>query len=202
MSAYTSDIAFTEAVKKVQQSKGSRGVYARMETGKGWQQDMPDAVQDFIRARDHFYLGTATADGQPYIQHRGGDVGFLKIIDNRTLAFADFTGNRQYITTGNLSENNKAYIFLIDYTNRRRIKLWGTARVETDTKSIAALVDSDYHGSPESAMYFDVLAWDINCPQHITERYDKQTVVEMIEPLQRRIDDLQNQIKQLTSNSR
>ena len=128
---YPSDIAFTPAVKAVQAAKGSRASYARMER-RGWQTRITPDLAEFLAGLDMFYLGTASADGQPYIQHRGGPPGFLKVLDDRTLAFADFAGNRQYITLGNLSENPKAFLFLMDYANRQRVKLWGTARVVED----------------------------------------------------------------------
>jgi predicted pyridoxine 5'-phosphate oxidase superfamily flavin-nucleotide-binding protein len=132
MGAPTSDVAFTDAVKALQSRHGSRSSYAKMEEKGGWRDTVTDELAEFIAERDSFYLATATADGQPYIQHRGGPKGFLKVVDERTLAFADFIGNRQYISAGNLSENDKAYIFLMDYPNRRRIKVWGRARVVDD----------------------------------------------------------------------
>jgi len=194
MPDHVSDIAFTETVKAIQQSKGSRDGYAKMENRGGWQQAMPDHIKAFIGERDSFYLGTANGDGQPYIQHRGGKPGFLKVLDDRTLGFADFTGNRQYITAGNLRDNDKAYIFLMDYGGRRRVKIWGTAHVSNDGDQINRLVDDDYDGVPEQAILFNVLAWDVNCPQHIPEKYSKQDVVKIVHPLQQRIDELQKQL--------
>ncbi len=145
MLEYVSDVAFTPAVKLVQEGKGSRRGYAKMEEKGGWQDTDTEDLARFIRERDSFYLGTASADGQPYIQHRGGKPGFLKVVDEKTLAFADFRGNRQYITAGNLSENGKAYLFLMDYPNRRRIKIWGTAEiVEDDEQLLGRLVDPEY----------------------------------------------------------
>ena len=128
MREYPSDIAFTPAVKAIQQQKGSRGSYARQERSGGWETTVTPELAEFLAELDMFYLGTATADGQPYIQHRGGPPGFLKVVDDHTLGFADFGGNRQYLTLGNLSENPKAFIFLMDYANSQRVKLWGTAR--------------------------------------------------------------------------
>ncbi|HQR05288.1 MAG TPA: pyridoxamine 5'-phosphate oxidase family protein [Gemmatales bacterium] len=121
----SSDIAFTPAVKAIQSQKGSRKSYARMEQSGGWQTTVTSDLTEFLAGLDMFYLGTANAEGQPYIQYRGGSPGFLKAIDEHTLGFADFGGNRQYITLGNLSENPKAFIFLMDYANSRRVKLWG-----------------------------------------------------------------------------
>ncbi|MCH7615460.1 MAG: pyridoxamine 5'-phosphate oxidase family protein, partial [Nitrospinae bacterium] len=171
MKRLISDVAFTPTVKRIQETKGSRKGYARMEEKGGWKNTITEELAQFIGERDSFYLGTASADGQPYIQHRGGKPGFLKVLDDRTLAFADFKGNRQYITTGNLGENDKAYIFLMDYPNRRRIKIWGRARVvDDDAEILARLADPDYEGVPEHAVVFEVAAWDVNCPQHITPR--------------------------------
>ena len=193
-----SDIAFTLAVKAVQERKGSRKGYARMEAKGGWQRIVTDDLAAFIAERDSFYLGTASADGQPYIQHRGGPKGFLKVVDAKTLAFADFTGNRQYITAGNLSENDKAYIFLMDYANRRRIKIWGRARVvDDDPELLERLADAGYKAVPEQAVVFEVEAWDVNCPQHITPRYTEREVASIVGPLQARIGELEAQVAAL-----
>lgn len=191
MTEYASDIAFTEAVKSIQKSKGSRDGYARMEEKGGWQTSVDAGLAHFIGEQNSFYLGTASADGQPYIQHRGGKAGFLKILDETTLAFADFKGNRQYISSGNLSENNKSYIFLMDYLNRQRIKIWGTAHVSTDHDLMHQLADHDYRGIPEQAIIFNITAWDANCPQHITPRYTETKVAEIIAPLNKRIEELE-----------
>src|SRR5262249_59689335 len=131
----------------------------------------------FLARLDMFYLGTASAEGQPYIQYRGGSPGFLKVLDDRTLAFADFGGNRQYLTVGNLSENPKAFIFLMDYANSQRVKLWGTARVvEGDSTLEERLRDSDYPGKVERAILFTVEAWDVNCSQHIHQRFSQRQI--------------------------
>ncbi len=191
---YTSDIAFTAAVKDIQERKGSRRGYSKMEQKGGWQDTVTEALARFIGERDSFYLGTANADGQPYIQHRGGKPGFLKVLDEKTLAFADFRGNRQYITTGNLSENDKATLFLMDYPNRRRIKIWGRARVTEDPELMARLTDSDYDAVPEQAVVFEVAAWDVNCPQHITPRFTEAEVGEIVAPLKRRIEELESRL--------
>ena len=147
-----SDIAFTPAVKAIQERKGPRRGYARMDEKGGWADAITPDLAAFIAERDSFYLATASADGQPYIQHRGGKAGFLKMLDAHTLAFADFKGNRQYITSGNLLDNDKAYIFLMDYANRRRVKIWGTARVVEDDPALDDLsgvgLSDDYHGRP------------------------------------------------------
>jgi predicted pyridoxine 5'-phosphate oxidase superfamily flavin-nucleotide-binding protein len=151
---------------------------------------------------DMFYLGTASAEGQPYIQYRGGPPGFLKVLDDRTLAFADFGGNRQYITLGNLSENPRAFIFLMDYANRRRVKLWGTARVvEDDDKLLERLSDLEYPGEVERALVFTVEAWDINCPQHIQPRFPERQVRPVIDRLQARIGELEEELSKLRAGS-
>ncbi|MEQ9172163.1 MAG: pyridoxamine 5'-phosphate oxidase family protein [Rhodospirillales bacterium] len=189
----TSDVAFTPTVKAIQERKGSRKGYARMEDKGGWADRVTDDLAAFIAARDSFYLATATADGQPYIQHRGGKPGFLKVLDDRTLAFADFSGNRQYVTEGNLEDNPKAFLFLMDYPNRRRIKIWGTARmVEDDPALIARLADADYTaGTPERAVVFEIAAWDVNCPQHIMPRFTEADIARAVQPLHDRIRELE-----------
>ena len=173
-----SDIAFTQAVKKQQERFGSRAINARMEGKGGWQKTITPDLKYFIANQDSFYLGTASSDGQPYIQHRGGPKGFLKAIDDDTLAFADFSGNRQYISVGNLSENSKAYIFLMDYPNRRRVKVWGTAEVVEDVKFNEQLKHPGYSGRVERAIVFHVEAWDVNCPQHIQQRFTEDDIAE------------------------
>ncbi|MCH8918009.1 MAG: pyridoxamine 5'-phosphate oxidase [Alphaproteobacteria bacterium] len=195
MTGYTSDVAFSPAVKRLQEENGSRGGYAKMESRGGWSDTVTGDLARFIAARDSFYLATANGAGQPYIQHRGGPPGFLKVVDGHTLAFADFRGNRQFITAGNLSENEQAYIFLMDYANRRRIKIWGRARVvDDDPALLAGLVDKDYDAVPERAVVFEVTAWDVNCPQHITPRFTEAEVAELTAPLKSRIAELEAQL--------
>ena len=195
MSQVISDIAFTPSVKAIQTRKGSREGYARMEDKGGWQNTVTDDLAAYIGARDSFYLATASVDGQPYVQHRGGKPGFLKVLDENTLAFADFKGNRQYISQGNLAENDKAYLFLMDYANRQRIKIWGRARVvEDDPELLARLADADYQGKPEQAVVFSIEAWDVNCPQHITPRYTELQIAHLVAPLQARIKELETQL--------
>ena len=190
-----SDIAFTRAVKAIQERKGSRRAYEKMARKGGWRDTVTDELARFIAERDSFYLATASAQGQPYIQHRGGPPGFLKVVDARTLAFADFKGNRQYITAGNLSENDKACLFLMDYPNRRRIKIWGRARVvEDDADLLARLAEPAYGAVPEQAIVFEITAWDVNCPQHITPRFTEAQVAEIVAPLKRRIAELEAQL--------
>ena len=166
------DIAFTPAVKAIQDRKGSRGSYARMQERGGLADKITPDLAAFVAERDSFYLGTSSADGQPYIQHRGGPKGFLKVLDDNTLAFADFAGNKQYISMGNLSENDRAFLFLMDYPNRQRVKIWGRAEVvEEDPELLERLGDPEYRGRPERVFLFHVDAWDVNCPQHIKPRY-------------------------------
>lgn len=197
---FVSDIAFTPAVKDVQSRLGSRNGYANMERGSGWANKITDELRDFIAQRDSFYLGTASSDGQPYIQHRGGAQGFLKVIDESTLAFADFSGNRQYISLGNLSENNQAFIFLMDYANQRRIKIWGSAEVvEDDADLLGQLTDPEYGGRPQQALVFHVEAWDVNCPQHIPQLYSQSQISSQVEKLKNRVEELEAEIQQLRS---
>ncbi len=195
MTGYTSDVAFTPVVKRLQEEYGSRDGYAKMESRGGWSDTVTGDLARFIAARDSFYLATANGAGQPYIQHRGGPPGFLKVVDGHTLAFADFRGNRQFITAGNLSENEQAYIFLMDYANRRRIKIWGRARVvDDDPALLARLVDKDYDAVPERAVVFEITAWDVNCPQHITPRFTEAEVADLTVPLKSRIAELEAQL--------
>ena len=187
-----SGIAFTPAVKAIQSRLGSREIYAGMEHRGGFRTEVTPDLAAFLAERDSFYMGTASATGRPYIQHRGGKQGFLKVLDEHTLAFADFSGNRQYISMGNLAENDQAYIFLMDYANRRRFKIWGRARfVENDETLLKAVADSDYGGSPERVLVFDVEAWDTNCPQHIPRLYSEREMEERERELRRRVADLE-----------
>lgn len=179
--AATSDIAFTPSVKAIQVRKGSRAAYERMERGGGWSQTIDAELGAFIAAQTSVFLATANAAGQPYVQHRGGPAGFLRVLDERTIAFADYRGNRQFITSGNLGENSHAFLFLMDYAHRRRIKIWGTARVaEDDAKLIAALMPAGYKARPEQAIVFTVEAWDENCSQHIPQRFEAADVARVL----------------------
>ncbi len=198
MASPTSDIAFTPAVKALQERNGSRAGYARMAEKKDWHDTVTPDLAAFLAERDSFYLASASAEGRPYIQHRGGPKGFLKVLDDKRLAFADFGGNRQYISAGNLSENDQAAIFLMDYPNRRRIKLWGRARVvEDDPELLARLVEPGYKAKPERAFLFEVEAWDVNCPQHITPRYSEDQIAPALAKLQARIAELEAEVKRL-----
>lgn len=184
MARFSSDVAFTPAVKAIQTEKGSRAAYANVERGRGWRTTVTPELREFLSGLDMFYLGTANADGNPYIQYRGGSPGFLKVVDDNTLGFADFGGNQQYITLGNLSENPKAFIFLMDYVNSRRIKLWGAAKVvEDDPGLLRRLQTPAYPGKVERAILFSIEAWDVNCPQHIHKRIPQSAVAPAIERL-------------------
>src|SRR5947209_7386755 len=197
-----SDIAFTPAVKAIQERKGSRPGYARMERGHGWQTQVTPDLAEFLADLDMFYLGTANAEGQPYIQYRGGSPGFLKVIDDRTLGFADFGGNQQYVTLGNLSENPKAFLFLMDYANSRRIKVWGTARVvEGDAALQEKLRDPSYAGEVERVILFAIEAWDVNCPQHTHRRFSERQVAPVVEDLRARIAELEAEVTRLRPGS-
>lgn len=170
---YSSDIAFTDSVKAIQSRKGSRRAYASMERNGGWKTEISEDLTVFIEAQISVFLATANADGQPYIQHRGGPPGFLKVLDEKTIGFVDFNGNRQFISSGNLVDNPKYHLFLIDYVNRRRVKIWGEAQViEGDEELVAKLMPEGYKARPEQVIMLKVSAWDANCPQHIPKRYE------------------------------
>ncbi len=192
---YASDVAFTPAVKEVQARKGSRGAYARMEEGGSWETRITPDLTGFIADQRSLFLATASRDGQPYIQHRGGPPGFLRVLDDHTLAFADFAGNRQYISLGNLQENPKAQLFLIDYLNRRRVKIWGEARVvEDDAALLASLMPEGYRARADQVILFNVTAWDSNCPQHIPRRFEEEDVRAWLAERDGRIAKLEAQI--------
>jgi predicted pyridoxine 5'-phosphate oxidase superfamily flavin-nucleotide-binding protein len=198
----SSDIAFSPAVKAVQQRKGSRAAYARMEESGAWETLVTDELKEFIESQTSVFLATASADGQPYIQHRGGPPGFLRVIDPHTIAFVDFVGNRQYITLGNLAENRRAHLFLIDYRQRRRIKIWGEARViEDDAALVARLMPAGYKARPAQVIMFTVRAWDANCPQHIPQRFDAAEVTQALADRDRRIAALEATLAQLRSGN-
>jgi predicted pyridoxine 5'-phosphate oxidase superfamily flavin-nucleotide-binding protein len=195
--SYSSDVAFTPAVKAVQARKGSREAY---EQRGEWRTEIDEDLAAFLAAANSFYLATASADGQPYIQHRGGPKGFLRILDKNTLAFADYSGNRQYITQGNLSENPKAYIFVMDYLHRRRVKLWGEAKiVENDPALLQSLMPKGYRARPEQAILFRISAWDTNCPQHIPQKFDAADVATALASRGARIAELEAELAALKS---
>jgi predicted pyridoxine 5'-phosphate oxidase superfamily flavin-nucleotide-binding protein len=194
---FASDVAFTPAVKSIQARKGSREAYAHVEQ-RGWRTDIDDDLAAFLTDTSSFYLATASADGQPYVQHRGGPKGFLKVLDRNTLAFADYSGNRQYITQGNLSENPKAYIFVMDYAHRRRVKIWGEALViEDDPALTQSLMPRGYRARAEQAILFQVTAWDTNCPQHIPQKFDAADVAAALAARDERIAELEAELTAL-----
>lgn len=200
-SPIASDIAFTPAVKAIQARKGSRAAYARMEEGQGWNTTITPELAAFIVAQSSVFLGTANATGQPYIQHRGGPPGFLRVLDERTIAFADLRGNRQFITQGNLAENPKAHLFLIDYASRRRVKLWGEARIiEDDAARLADLTPKDGKSRGEQILEFRVLAWDANCPKYIPQRFDAVDITQVLKQRDQRIAELESRIAQLLND--
>ncbi|MGJ5047104.1 pyridoxamine 5'-phosphate oxidase family protein [Bradyrhizobium oligotrophicum] len=192
------DVMFSPAVKAIQARKGSRESYAHVEQSRGFRHEVDADLAGRLAEATSFYLATASADGQPYIQHRGGPKGFLKVLDSHTLAFADFSGNRQYITQGNLSENPHAYIFVMDYAHRRRVKIWGTARVvEDDAALTASLMPRGYKARPEQVMLFTISAWDTNCPQHIPQKFDAADVAEALAVRDARIAELEAEVARL-----
>jgi predicted pyridoxine 5'-phosphate oxidase superfamily flavin-nucleotide-binding protein len=195
---YSSDVAFTPTVKAVQARKGSRPSYNRMEEGGSWQVSITPELAGFIAAQTSVFLATANAEGQPYIQHRGGPPGFLQVLDDRTIGFADFAGNRQYITLGNLADNPKAHLFLIDYAHRRRIKIWGEVRaVEDDAELTARLMPEGYKARPAQVILFTVSAWDSNCSQHIPQRFEAADVAAALAQRDERIAALEAELVRL-----
>lgn len=195
---YSSDVAFTPSVKSAQVRKGSRGGYSKMEERGSWQTAITPDLAAFIEAQTSIFFATANLEGQPYIQHRGGPPGFLKVLDEKTIGFADFAGNKQYITLGNLADNPKAYLFLIDYVHRRRIKIWGEARVvEGDEALLQRLMPQDYKARPEQVILFTVAAWDSNCPQHIPQRFDAADVASALLKRDERIRALEAEVETL-----
>ncbi|HRH14027.1 MAG TPA: pyridoxamine 5'-phosphate oxidase family protein [Azonexus sp.] len=195
-----SDVAFTPSVKAIQSRKGSRGTYARMESQGGWATAITEELAEFIAQQTSVFLATANAQGQPYIQHRGGPPGFLQVLEEHTIGFADFNGNRQYISSGNLAENPRAHLFLIDYKTRQRIKMWGTARViEDDRGLIERLMPANYRAKSEQAMLFTVDAWDANCPQHIPQRMEAGDVAKALQSRDQKIAELEAEIRRLNT---
>jgi predicted pyridoxine 5'-phosphate oxidase superfamily flavin-nucleotide-binding protein len=194
---YASDVAFSPAVKAIQARKGSREAYARAEQ-RGWRTEVDENLEAFLADATSFYFATASADGQPYIQHRGGPKGFLKVLDRQTLAFADYAGNQQFVTPGNLSENPKAYIFVMDYAHRRRVKIWGEARVVEDDEALTqSLMPKDYRARPEQVILFRIAAWDTNCPQHIPQKFDAADVAAALAARDARIAEVEAEVAAL-----
>jgi predicted pyridoxine 5'-phosphate oxidase superfamily flavin-nucleotide-binding protein len=196
----SSDVAFTPAVKAIQARNGSRDAYAQVEQNGGWRTEIDENLAAFLAGTNSFYMATATADGQPYVQHRGGPKGFVKILDKNTIAFADYSGNRQYITQGNLTENPKAHIFVMDYAHRRRVKIWGEARVvDDDPALLKSLMPAGYKARPEQVIIFRIAAWDTNCPQHIPQKFDAADVAAALASRDARIAELEAELAKLKS---
>lgn len=199
MNSRASDVAFTPAVKAEQVKRGSRDQYEAVERGRGWPSTVTPDLAAILTAARSFYLGTASAAGQPYIQHRGGPPGFLKVIDDHTLGFADFSGNRQYITAGNLAENPRAFIFLMDYARRRRVKIWGSARViENDDALLAQVRPDQGNAIAERVILFTIEAWDRNCPQHIPQLIPIEAAEGVVQQLRQRIEELESELARAT----
>lgn len=195
---YSSDVAFTSTVKAIQTRKGSRQAYASMEERGSWQTRITPDLAAFVERQISVFLGTASNEGQPYIQHRGGPPGFLKVLDDRTIGFADFAGNRQYISQGNLADNPRATLFLIDFEARRRVKIWGEARVvEDDPTLLSKLMPTNYKARPEQVILFTVAAWDMNCPQHIPQRFEAADVAAILAARDAEIDALKAEVATL-----
>jgi predicted pyridoxine 5'-phosphate oxidase superfamily flavin-nucleotide-binding protein len=195
--ANNSDLVFPPAARRAQAERGSDKAYAgRVEAG------FPDSISpelaEFITRLDTAFLATVSENGAPYIQHRGGPRGFIKIIDDKTLGFADYRGNRQYITISNIQSNDRAFLFLLDPGTRSRIKIWGRLRaIEGDTALIEKLFDKGYKARPERVLLFTVDAWDVNCSQHITERFTKEEIQAAMPGIQQKIIALETENAQL-----
>ncbi len=195
---FSSDVVFTPAVKAQQEERGSRRSYARLEEHGGFATEVDERLRKFLAERDSFYLATASAEGQPYVQHRGGPKGFLRVLDDHTLAFADYGGNKQYISVGMLSENPRASIFAMDYPKRRRIKIWGRARVvEDDAELLAKLAGPETEDVAERAIVFHVEAWDVNCPRYIEPRFTEAELQPRLEEMAAREEALRTRIREL-----
>jgi hypothetical protein len=200
-SSPSSDVAFTDRVKAEQARHGSRAAFARLEREGGFETEIGADLAAFVASQRSAFLATASAGGQPYVQHRGGPAGFLKVLDPHTIAFADFAGNRQYISLGNLAENPKVHLFLIDYERRQRIKIWGEARVvEDDPAFLARLTSADYRAKPERAIVIRVTAWGANCPQHIPQRLEAADVEAAVATRDARIADLEAEVRALRAS--
>ena len=197
MSHKFAEIAFTATVKKVQEQQGSRTAYARMEGApEAINQALTSAEVSFIAARDSLYMATVSETGWPYIQHRGGPAGFVRVIDERTIGFADFRGNRQYVSVGNLTTDDRVSLFFMDYPNKTRLKLLGRARIVglDDQETLGRLELPDYRARVERGVLITVEAFDWNCPQHITERFTLDEIRVMAAPLTSRIAELEAEL--------
>jgi predicted pyridoxine 5'-phosphate oxidase superfamily flavin-nucleotide-binding protein len=199
MSDNNAHIVLTPAARREQEKRGSAKSYAR-KIEAGYPDRVTPDLAGFLAELDTAFFATTSAEGAPYIQHRGGPKGFIKVIDDKTLGFADFAGNRQYITISNLAGNDRAYLFLLDFANRQRVKVWGRARVvENDPALMERLVDPTYRARPERAILVTIEAWDINCSQHITERFTQSEVALAVAGLRERIAALESENARLQS---
>ena len=184
---------FTPAARKAQEERGSAKAYAQR-AAEGFPDTVTPELAQFIAELDTAFLATATADGAPYIQHRGGPKGFIKVIDDKTLGFADYRGNKQYITLANLTENDSAFLFLLDPARKQRIKLWGRARVvENDPALVERLFDAGYKARPERAILFSIEAWDVNCSQHIVARFSEAELEQAFDTVRAKIAALEDE---------
>jgi uncharacterized protein len=191
------EIAGTPSVKAAQEANGSAELFARFKGDRTYDR-FSDAEAQFIAARDSFYLATVSETGWPYVQHRGGPPGFLRLIDERTLAFADFRGNRQYISLGNLTANDRAALILMDYPHRQRLKIYARIEVKEPHGELAARVLlPDYKAKPERIIVLHLQAFDWNCQQHITERFSAAELAPALAPLRQRLDELEAENKLL-----
>jgi predicted pyridoxine 5'-phosphate oxidase superfamily flavin-nucleotide-binding protein len=187
------EIAFTDTVKRIQEQMGSRGAYAQREGGEAMNVALSAREAAFIGARDSFYMGSVGETGWPYVQHRGGPAGFVRVLDEKTLGFADFRGNRQYVSVGNVTTDNRVSLFFMDYPNKARLKIFGRAKLigAEDAETLAKLEVPDYRARVERGFLIDVEAFDWNCPQHITQRYTLAEVEAATAPLRARIAELE-----------
>ncbi|HKM63527.1 MAG TPA: pyridoxamine 5'-phosphate oxidase family protein [Acidisphaera sp.] len=193
MPTESAQIVFPASARAMHERFGSGAAYARRDA-TGFRQEVTPDLAAFLAGLNSFYLATATRDGRPYIQHRGGPKGFLRPLGPTTLGFADFSGNRQYITLGNLSENPAVHLFLMDYAHRTRIKIWGRARVvEEDPALLARLSDPAYPVRIERAIVIEIDAWDPNCRQHIPMKLDADDVAAEIDRLTARVAELETE---------
>jgi uncharacterized protein len=198
----TSDVAFSESVKGIQSARGSRSAYARIEERGGFATEVTRDLVELLAGIDTAFVASVNAGGQPYVQHRGGPRGFIRPLDQQTLAFVDFTGNRQYVTTGNLTDDDRVCVIAIDYSTRQRVKIWGRARaVPATPELLAELSDTSYRARPEQVVLVTVTAWDVNCPQHIPRKIDAAEVELTVASLQARIEALEEENRSLRSRT-
>jgi predicted pyridoxine 5'-phosphate oxidase superfamily flavin-nucleotide-binding protein len=188
-------IAFTDSVKEAQRRNGARAAGERLENHPATRDALTPELVRYIAERDSFFMATASREGWPYVQHRGGPPGFLRALDERTLAFADFSGNRQYLSIGNLAENDRVHLFLMDWAHARRLKIWGRAEVAEDPDLIARLMPEGYDAKPERAIRIHVEAWDMNCNQHIVPRFTERELTPGLDALAQRIALLEARLK-------